>query len=118
MNIFQKFTLRSLRQNRTRTMVTIVGIILSVAMITAVTTTVSSLQQFMLEMTIQNDGSWHVLAEDINAAQAEKIQNRKEVENYAVLKNIGYAKLDKSRNKEKPYLYIAGYGEILKSSSQ
>lgn len=109
MNIFQKFTLRSLRQNRTRTMVTIVGIILSVAMITAVTTTVSSLQQFMLEETIQDTGAWHVLAEDINAAQSEKIQNRKEVENYAVLKNIGYAKLDKSRNKEKPYLYIAGY---------
>lgn len=109
MNIFQKFTLRSLRQNQTRTMVTIVGIILSVAMITAVTTTVSSLQQFMLEETIQNTGAWHVLVEDINAAQAEKIQNRKEVENYAILKNVGYAKLDKSRNKEKPYLYIAAY---------
>ena len=109
MNIFQKFTLRSLKQNRTRTMVTIVGIILSVAMITAVTTTVSSLQQFMLEETILDTGSWHVLTEDINAAESEKIQNREEVENYAVLKNIGYAKLDKSRNKEKPYLYIAAY---------
>ena len=109
MNIFQKFTLRSLKQNRTRTMVTIVGIILSVAMITAVTTTVSSLQQFMLEETIQNTGSWHVLVADINAAESEKIQNGEEVENCAVLKNVGYAKLEKSRNKEKPYLYIAAY---------
>ena len=37
MNIFHKVTLKSLKENRTRTLVTIVGIILSTAMFTAVT---------------------------------------------------------------------------------
>lgn len=37
MNIFQKVTLKTLRENRTRTLVTIIGIILSAAMFTAVT---------------------------------------------------------------------------------
>lgn len=109
MNIFHRFTMRSLRQNKTRTIVTIIGIILSVSMITAVTTTISSLQQFMLDVTIQNTGAWHVLVEDINAAQAEKLRNNEEVENCASLKNIGYAKLENSRNSEKPYLYIGAY---------
>lgn len=109
MNIFRKFTLRSLRRNRARTIVTIVGIILSVAMITAVTTTISSIQQFMLDVTIQNDGAWHVAVENISDQQAKEIADRGEVDGYAALKNVGYAKLEKSRNKEKQYLYIGAY---------
>ena len=46
MNVFHKFAIKSLKLNRTRTIVTIIGIILSTAMLTAVTTTVSSVQQF------------------------------------------------------------------------
>lgn len=42
MNVFHKFAIKSLKLNRTRTIVTIIGIILSTAMLTAVTTTVSS----------------------------------------------------------------------------
>lgn len=37
MNVFHRFTRQSLRKNRSRTWVTIVGIVLSVAMFTAVT---------------------------------------------------------------------------------
>lgn len=40
MNVFHKFAIKSLKLNRTRTIVTIIGIILSTAMLTAVTTTV------------------------------------------------------------------------------
>jgi len=42
MNVFHKFAIKSLKLNRTRTIVTIIGIILSTAMLTAVTTTVSN----------------------------------------------------------------------------
>lgn len=38
MNVFNKVTLQSLKKNKTRTIVTIIGIILSAAMICAVTT--------------------------------------------------------------------------------
>lgn len=37
MNVFHRFTRESLIRNRSRTLVTIVGIILSVALLTAVT---------------------------------------------------------------------------------
>lgn len=109
MNVFHRFTLRSLKQNRTRTAVTIVGIILSVAMLTAVTTTVSSIQQFMLDVTVQNNGSWHGMIMDISNRQAKGIRQKKEVEASAGLYNICYAKLEKCRNEERPYLYVAGY---------
>ena len=43
MNIFHKITLTNLKKNKTRTIVTIIGIILSTAMFTAVTSSISSL---------------------------------------------------------------------------
>ena len=52
MNIFHKITLTNLKKNKTRTIVTIIGIILSTAMFTAVTSSISSLHAFMKEYTI------------------------------------------------------------------
>ena len=43
MNIMNKVTLQSMKKNKTRTIVTIVGIILSVSMVTDGTTIVTSL---------------------------------------------------------------------------
>ena len=45
MSVMTSFTRRSLAKNRMRTVVSIVGIALSVALITAIWTTVASLQQ-------------------------------------------------------------------------
>lgn len=50
MNIFHKITLTNLKKNKTRTIVTIIGIILSTAMFTAVTSSISSLHAFMKEL--------------------------------------------------------------------
>ena len=56
MNIFHRITRQTLLRNRTRTIVTIIGIILSTAMFTAVTTFISSIQHFMLEECIESEG--------------------------------------------------------------
>ena len=66
MNVFHKFAIKSLKLNRTRTIVTIIGIILSTAMLTAVTTTVSSVQQFLLEVTEKQNGCWHGVVSNIS----------------------------------------------------
>ena len=47
MNIMNKVTLQSMKKNKTRTIVTTVGITLSVSMVTAVTTIVTSLQNYL-----------------------------------------------------------------------
>lgn len=56
MNIVNKVTLKTLGKNKVRTLVTIIGIILSVAMITAVTTGMSSLENFIVTMEIERGG--------------------------------------------------------------
>ena len=52
MNILNKVTLQSLKKNKVRTIVTIIGIILSTAMFTAVTTSISSIRNYMIESII------------------------------------------------------------------
>ena len=106
MNVFHKFALQSLKQNRTRTIVTIIGIILSVSMLTAVTTTLSSVQQYLLDVTIQESGSWHAMISDIFGKQAEDIEKREEVDESGALKNVCYARLQEPLNADMPYLYV------------
>lgn len=111
MNIFRQYTMKSLKKNRTRTIVTIIGIILSVAMITAVTTTVSSMQDFMLRIVEQNTGSWHGVFYELPEESAKKIVAEKEVDKSGALQNVGYARLKDSQNHYKQYLYIGAYTE-------
>lgn len=105
MNIMNKTTLRSLKKNKTRTLVTIIGVILSAAMITAVTTFASSIQNFLVEYTISNNGDWHTSI-DVSMDYYQDIVNDDRVEKLGMVRNGGYAYLEHSMNEYKPYLYI------------
>ena len=58
MNIMNRFTLQTLYKNKLRTLVTIIGIILSTAMFTGVTSIVTSLQQYLINLEINDNGRW------------------------------------------------------------
>ncbi len=108
MNIFSKMTLRNLRVNRTRTIVTIIGILLSTAMFTAVTTSVTSFQQFLIDYTIYGNGAWHIKASSFTEEDLAALEEDSEVDQITVLKEYGFAKLDDYLNPNKPYLCIYG----------
>lgn len=107
MNIFNKVTVRSLKKNRVRTIVTIIGIILSTAMICAVTTFVSSMQNYALQYAVYKLGDWHGMAADVSVQTYENIAASKEVENVSYAQLLGYAEIG-SNNEKKPYLYVMG----------
>ena len=114
MNIFHRYTAKTLRKNRSRTFVTIIGIILSAAMITAVTTFVVSLQSFLLRTAIANDGNWHGAVNQLSRDEIEQLRSDKRVSKVAELESIGYAKLAGSKNPVKPYLYVAGIDDVFR----
>lgn len=58
--IFQRFAARSLRLNRTRTIVSIVGVALSCALITAIFTSVATLYEGLLTAETSTEGAWQV----------------------------------------------------------
>lgn len=108
MNIFNKVTLQSLKKNRTRTIVTIIGIILSAAMICAVTTFASSFYNYVLDNAIYIDGDWHGSAEDVNFETYEMIKTETKVSNHVFAEHLGYAKIEGCINENKPYLFVLG----------
>lgn len=111
MNVFHKVTLQSLKKNKTRTLVTIIGIILSAAMICAVTTFVSSFQNFLIENTIYENGDWHGRFFHMNLEQMDKVDYSEEVDSSVVAQIQGYAFAEDCKNEYKPYLYVLGAGD-------
>ena len=107
MNVFSKVTLESLKKNRTRTVVTIIGIMLSAAMICASTTFVSSMQNFVLRCEIYSSGDWHGAVYDAAYKDYEDIRDSDKVSSAAYAQVLGYAKIG-SANERKPYLYVLG----------
>ncbi len=108
MNIVNKVALKTLSKNKVRTLVTIIGIILSVSMITAVTTGISSLQNFLVNMEIEQSGDWYGAAYSISDQKLKEVKNSHEVSQITALQNIGYSLLEDSNNEYMPYLFIGG----------
>ncbi len=106
MNIFNKVTLQSLKKNRTRTIVTVIGIILSAAMICAVTTFASSIYNYALDNAIYVDGDWHGSAENIDTETYEFIKEDSKVSQVCSAKLLGYAAAEGSINENKPYIFL------------
>ena len=111
MNIFSKVALQGMKKSRTRTIVTIIGVVLSAALITAVVTFCVSLLSYMTNGAVQKYGGWHVEFEDVDSSFIKKQANNDKVANTVTFENIGYAKLNGGKNPQKPYLFIAGFSE-------
>ncbi|WP_273485148.1 ABC transporter permease [Desulforamulus ruminis] len=111
MNIFNKVALQGLKKNRTRTLVTIVGVALSAALITAVATFAVSLQTYMVNGAIMNYGNWHVAFPDADTSFVQEQADDNRVANIESFENIGYGALKGGQNPDKPYLFVAGFNK-------
>lgn len=87
-NIFYHITKKTLKQNRTRTWLTIIGVLLSTAMITAVTTFGASFRQFLIDYTIQQDGNWHVSISNLTENDLKHITDNDSVAHTTVLTSM------------------------------
>ena len=110
MNVFQKVTLKTLKENKTRTLVTIIGILLSLSMFTAVTVSLSSFRNYYLNITIQREGNWHGAVPATEAELAD-LASDPAIDCVSFLTTMGYAPLLDSENPDKPYLFIGGLDE-------
>lgn len=105
MNIFTKVTLKTMKQNPVRTLVTIIGIMISTAMFTAVTTFTISLLSFMLRTQVYEDGSWHAAWEASDYGKYQQLIGDEKIDKVAAGQELGYA-LSGSSNAYKPYIYL------------
>lgn len=111
MDILKKFTKKNLKLNKKRTIVTIIGIMLSTALICAVAGMVSSTQKTLLLTMKASSGNYHVRFEDVPVEELKYIEENVNVESYFLSKNVGYAKLEGSTNPGKPYLFVMEFSD-------
>ena len=110
MNLLNKLTIKNLKLNKKRTIVTIIGILLSVALLTAVSTMYASLIESLINFEIYTHGDYHVAFHDVPSNELYRIKDNRNVEEIYTTSEIGYAKID-SKNNSKPYAYILGFTE-------
>lgn len=106
MNIVNKLTLRMLKENKRRTLVTIIGVIISVAMVTAVTTLFASFMNLLQKEAVADNGNWHVLYKNVTKEQLYEIKNDEETDTVFISRDVGYAELERGQNPSKPYLHV------------
>lgn len=116
MNVFTRVTFESLKKNRTRTLVTIAGIMLSTAMLTSVTALISSLQEYMKESAIEREGNWYGQLMSLPEKKLSELQEDEEVTAASSLQELGYAQNPYADEEENwiyhmPYLFVAGMSE-------
>ena len=117
MNIINKFTIKNLKKNKKRTIVTIIGIALSTALICAVAGMVMSFRKTMIEIIKAADGNYHVEFQDVPQDQLKYIENNEGVTEYYCQTSLGYAQLKDSVNPDKPYLYVMAFDQKALSES-
>ena len=92
MNILNELTVKSLKKNKRRTVLTIFGILLSVALITAITTFVSSMQGSLVDFAKKNSGNYHILVENVPKDKQKYLLHNEKAEKKIVIQTIGNAK--------------------------
>ena len=111
MKVLTKITIKNLKLNKKRTIGTLVGIILSVALICAVAGMATSLRQSLIQTASSNTGYWHLKLSNINKEDIEKFKNNRDIKDLNIINDVGYAKLAKSANENRPYIHLYSLDE-------
>lgn len=109
MTIVQKLALKQLWLNKKRSLITVIGVVISVAMITGVITLGLSFMNLLQRQVIANEGEWHFSYSDINATQLEAIEQDPKQRDILVSQDEGYAEFEGSTNPDRPYFLVRNY---------
>ena len=89
MNIMNRLTWKSMVKNRTRTIVTAIGIALAAALFCAVTTMGASILSYLINLEIAIAGDYHVSATTLSKEEAEAVRTHGEVQSVAEAQVLG-----------------------------
>ncbi|WP_339199763.1 FtsX-like permease family protein [Paenibacillus sp. FSL P4-0176] len=113
MNKYTSLTQKYLLGQKKRSILTIVGIILSVTLLTAIGTIGLSFRDKVVRQTVQEYGDYHVSFNGLPGEAISKVVNNASVESAGIISREGYSVLSKTSEKEKrenpfaaPYRYL------------
>ncbi len=106
MKILNRLTIKHLLQNKKRTIVTIIGIVLSTSLMVGIGLLLSSFLNSTREIAIKNNGAHHVEISSITQKEKEQLEQNIEFQETYSYGTVGFAKIE-SQNEYKPYLFLA-----------
>lgn len=106
MKILNQLAIDNLKLNKKRTIVTLIGIILSCALICGVATLVTSFQNTLIEETKLRVGNFHTIFKNVSQEESKYITSNVKITDYMKIGVLGYAKFDQLQDELKPYLYL------------
>lgn len=111
MNIFHRFTLASLKKNRVRTLVTVIGIMLSMALLTAVIEGANSGMQYLVRAETERVGAFHGYWREVEADKVSELARAEDVKKTAAFYRVGHARVTEDTSRFVKYLQIEALGE-------
>ena len=111
MNIFHRFTLASLKKNRVRTLVTVIGIMLSMALMTAVIEGANSGMQYLVRAETERVGAFHGYWREVEADKVSELARAEDVKKTAAFYRVGHAQVTEDTSRFVKYLQIEALGE-------
>lgn len=98
MNLYTSLTIRYLKENKRRTLVTIIGIILSTALICGIGNICMSLLDYEIRSAISSNSDFYASFYDLNKKDAIIVSKSAEVSKYGYKQEVGSALIDKEKS--------------------
>ncbi|MGL5641637.1 MAG: ABC transporter permease, partial [Paraclostridium sp.] len=115
MNLYYSLTLRYLKQNKKRTIVTIIGIILSTSLICGIDNMVESAIDYQVREAIADKGDYHAMFHNVKKDDVDIITNSAGLSKSFVYDSLGFSKLN---NKKKNLVQVKEYDKTAFESYQ
>lgn len=106
MRLIDKLVCKNLKLNKKRTVVTIIGIILAVSLLSAVSTMAVCFQKSIITYQKEKSGDYHISFGGVKESDLSEFDENRSIDHYFTIDNIGYAKLKDCKNEYKPYCRI------------
>ena len=106
MNVLNKLTIKNIKLNKKRSIGTIIGIILSVALIVAVSNLFTSLKETLFLDAKNSNGYYHLEILNTTPEKVNTLKYNKDVKDFYNLYILGYAKFNYATNNSYPYIKV------------
>lgn len=94
MNILKKISLRNLKLNKKRSIATVMGIVLSTALMIGIGLLFSSLKETMVQEVINSSGSHHAIIYDLTKEEINKLKQNDIIKNIKTTQVMGSGEID------------------------
>ena len=110
MKVLNELSVKDLRLNKKRSIVIIIGIILSTALICGVAGLITSFQKTFVETAKNSQGNYHAIFYNVPKDELKYIEENRSIENYYLSEELGYSYLTNGKTstgeEEKPLVNI------------